>query len=44
MYKTLIKRWVFDDSDEIEISLPWSGGYSDCYFIDFPEQGNLKYF
>ena len=37
LYKTLIKRWIFDDSDEIEIRLPllwtvlafWntSGGY-----------------
>ena len=22
LYKTLIKRWIFDDSDEIEIRLP----------------------
>ena len=25
--KTLIKRWIFDDSDYVEIRTPWSGGY-----------------
>ena len=25
--KTLIKRWIFDDSDWIGIKPPWSGGY-----------------
>ena len=25
--KTLIKKWIFDDSDQIEIRPGWSGGY-----------------
>ena len=28
MYKTVIKRWVFDDPDEIEIRLPFSRSFS----------------
>ena len=44
----MIKRWIFDDSDEIEISIPpWSGGYLTqikLLFHGLSEDGDLKYF
>ena len=56
MYTTFMKRWIFDDSDEIEIRLPcWSTVInileyacwlfnSDVYFTDFKEEVNYNIF
>ena len=52
IYKTLIKRWIFDDSDEVEIMLPYfrtnvltfrntSGGYVTRTFNPLTSRGDL---
>ena len=52
IYKTLIKRWIFGDSDEIEIMVPYfwtavltfrntSGGYVTRTFNPLTSRGDL---